>query len=403
MAVSFEYTSAPINSLKVVSVSDKGTVTRMDIDGRIVTPTNRFWTSICSNFSTSGLSMKLFKMFTHAEVFERLAQKHNESVRLTIAKDDSKREEKLLAISKPDKGIAKYETVTQILAENNAKDVQYVDQAGIVRSWHTPPRIQNLTIGGDTLVPQYVMETPIDGFGKPLIYLSLLRQVCSNGMIGYARAFRTELSIGKNDDVTFAMQRALESYSNEEGYMAIQQRLDAAMNSWASVNEVNTVAKALSKITFLPRLNNGRDYNGWIDELELNVNRDFESGKTSEVQYMGMRMQKALSSLSGDICHIYGIVQVDALSQRRMATMPARCTVYDLMNYLTEVATHYCDQDGSRRLQSILGTLLSSEYDLENSRASYKDFADWNVANSDEADVITMEQQAKHTELAELN
>src|SRR5260221_348195 len=74
-----------------------------------------------------------------------------------------------------------------------------------------------------------IIDTPIDGFGRPSVYLSLLRLVCSNGAVGYSPAFRSELSVGKGDDgVAFALTRVLDGFNNEDGYAALRQRFESA-------------------------------------------------------------------------------------------------------------------------------------------------------------------------------
>ena len=53
------------------------------------------------------------------------------------------------------------------------------------------------------------------------------------------------------------------------------------------------------------------------------------------------------------------------------------CKVYDLLNFASEVATHHADNYGARSSQAWLGSLVSSEYDLENSCDSFGDFRDF--------------------------
>ena len=88
-------------------------------------------------------------------------------------------------------------------------------------------------------------------------------------------------------------------------------------------------------------------------------------------------MITAFHRMTGDVSQIYGLANVDALSVKRQRTLPVNCTVYDLLNFVSEVATHHADDHGSRSSQAWLGTLISSEYDLEDSRDSFDDFQDF--------------------------
>lgn len=393
----FSYNNARVDEFKVRATDSDGNVTLMQVGDRCVQPTDRFWTSLCSSFSTVGLSKKLFKMFTHEEVFTRLRQTQSDPLRVTFAEYDEGKTVKMLAVTKPDKPVARYDDVINILNKYDGEKVQYQDggtsgTSGIVQSWHTPPRMDNFEIGGDKFIPKYVMETPIDGFGKPLIYLSMLRQVCTNGMVGYSRAFRSELSLGKNEEVTHSLERALDSFSNEEGYMALRDRIEAARGSWASIAEAGNIGKTLSRLSghFVDKgsssmLNTIGNIKGW------------DGAGTAD--HLTIKIQKAFASQIGDLCQIYGIVHLDALSRRRMASMPCKATVYELMNFATEVATHYCDETGARALQADMGTLLGNgEYDLEGTREECPTFADWMVASDTEQEQFRTSQVEAHGE-----
>lgn len=380
-----EYGSAALNSFQVLETDDNGKVTVMSVDGRSVKPTSRFWTSLCSNFSTYGLSTKLFKLFTHQEVFQRVSDvigaDGKDRLRFALETFDAGNPN-LLAVTNPNKAVVEYERMGEVLARYNAQGTEY--KGGIIRSTHAPAHMDDVQIAGDGFSHQYVMETPIDGFGKPLIYLSLLRQVCSNGMIGYARAFRTEINIGRGGeegDTMFSISRALDSFNNEEGYAALRQRFESAANSWASVYEVNRVNKVILKMAqkgmfAAPQAKR----QGYIEHLAtrrntvLGVGADLGGIEQNPVNIMIMR---AFTQMVGDLCSIYGIAHLDAVSLKKMQKIPARCTMYDLLNFVTECATHYCGEKDGRLLQAEVGNFVSNEYDLENSCESYQQFQDF--------------------------
>jgi hypothetical protein len=378
------YGTAPLNGFKVKHIED-GKVRAMSVDGVDVTPTPRFWTSLCSSFSTYGLSTKLFRLFEHAEVFQRLSDRvggeGKDRVRFAL-EDSGAARPTLLAVSNPARALVPYEKAKQMLARYDAGTVEYA--GGIVRSTHAPQHMDDVSIAGDGFTHQYVMETPIDGFGKPLIYLSLLRQVCSNGMIGYARAFRTEINIGnaseREDDTMFSITRALDSFNNEEGYAALRDRFESAAMSWASIYEVNRVSRVIDQMTkggmfrapSVPQL-------GCVEQLatKRNIVLGGDGSSATDSNPINIRILRAFTQLSGNLCEIYGITHLDAMSQKKMTKVPARCSMYELLNFLTELATHYCDEKNGRLLQAEVGNFVSSEYDLEGTKETHPDFSDF--------------------------
>ena len=409
MSTAVKYDAAPINAFRIAEQEEKtGRVTMLEVDGRKFQPTSRFWTSLCSSYSTHGLSMKLFKLFTHAEVFQRLTDRLNGKDRIRYAfEDNGNTPGTLLAITNPTKAFVPFERVGDTLAKFNAKKVEY--SGGIVRSTHSPAHMADFQVGGDEFAHEYVMETPIDGFGQPLIYLSLLRQVCSNGAIGYCRAFRTELNIGKggagaeNADVMHSIERALDSFSNEEGYAALRQRFDAATNSWASIAETNRIYKVLDAMGKKAMFREGENVGQGAKmvsafaakraaslNLGSGLRASIEEGTPTTIKIM-----RAYTGLVGDLCAVYGLTHIDALTRKKMQQLPSYCSMYDLINFATEVATHYCTEKNGRLLQAELGNFLMSEYDLENTRQAKPDFADWFVRDQTTGKNVESIAQAK--------
>jgi hypothetical protein len=56
------------------------------------------------------------------------------------------------------------------------------------------------------------------------------------------------------------------------------------------------------------------------------------------------------------------------VNTKKLKTLPAKCSVYDLINFATEVATHHSDTTAARRLHGWVGGLISNEYDLEGAK-----------------------------------
>ena len=51
--------------------------------------------------------------------------------------------------------------------------------------------------------------------------------------------------------------------------------------------------------------------------------------------------------------------------------------VYDLLNFASEVGTHYATTEGNRTMQAFVGGLISDEYDMEGTAEQTQDFGDF--------------------------
>jgi hypothetical protein len=293
-----------------------------------------------------GFGDNVFRYFDHCEVFDRISTRNaDDRVRWCIAHGQNG-EEKLLAVSSPKRPLITYDEVTRLVAHYEGRDVQYHD--GVVTSTHVPRSGERLlAIGGDEFQHRYVMETPVDGFSHPKIYLSLLRLLCSNGAIGYVRTFRSDVSLGK--DIGHCISRALDSYDNEEGYAALRQRFESAQTSWASVRECRTLTALLEKV-------------------------GLTGGATKE------HLRRQFFKITGDLHQLYGLANLDALSAKRQRVLPSRCRVYDLLNFASEVATHHSTPAGNQALQAFVGATIADEFDLEGTASKGNEFADLFVA-----------------------
>jgi hypothetical protein len=83
--------------------------------------------------------------------------------------------------------------------------------------------------------------------------------------------------------------------------------------------------------------------------------------------------------MTGDTNKLYGLANLDSLSIKRQRTLPVRCTVYDALNFATEVATHYSVAGASRQLNAWVGTLISQEYDMEGTQQKFDDFDQFHI------------------------
>ncbi len=341
----FDYGHASVSDLRVRKVqrtpSGKVKLRHLEIKGRPVTASSRFWRSFFTRF---GIAENVFRYFSPDEVFERItAQKSDESFRYCIAKtgpSESNNDGELLAVTNIKRPVIRYEEIAELVANYGGTNVRYHD--GLVMSTHEPRGgSRSLQIGGDQFHDRFCLETPVDGYGHPRLFLSMLRLVCQNGMIGYAKAFRSDLPVGK--EMNYCIARALESFDNGDGYAAIRQRFESSQNSWASVHEC----------------------------LQLGVVLD-RAQRDRQLKVPGLIGR--FRSIAGNMSELYGLANLEALSDKRRRILPSQARVYDLINFASEVATHHSLPEGSRRIQAYIGSLISDEYDLEGTAEGAADF-----------------------------
>jgi hypothetical protein len=331
----FEYGVSRIKEFEVQGTKDRTgetTVHRVLLAGLPLRPGKRFWTSLHIRF---GFTHNVFRYFSHEEVFRRIsAVSPDDRVRWCIERGP-RGKDRLLAVTNPAAGLIPHDDLQALLDRYEAEEVTYSE--GVVRSRHAPRLGDPFAIAGDDFRNNFVLETPIDGFGRPAVYLSLLRLVCSNGAIGYSPAFRSEINLGRSAAAgEYALVRVLDSFNNEEGYAALRQRFESAARSWASVNEVNHLYRTLARA-----LSDG-------DVRGPGGRRAGGDGAAEPVPRQALLRE--LSRLTGDLPQVYGLANLDALSAKRQRTLPAGCKVYELLNFASEVATHHATPQGHRTL-----------------------------------------------------
>ena len=225
-AIGFEYRNVPIKAIQVLDVkSAKGSVIDRDvvIDGDELAGSDRFWTSLFARF---GFNKAFFKYFSPEETFDRIALHNpNETLRVCVEKNTKSRS-RVLAVSAPDRAIVGFDELYALLEDNGGEQVKYSN--GVITSMQTPQRaMPDFDVADSAFRYQFCLSTPLDGYGAPNIYLALLRQVCGNGAVAMAPAFKSEVKLGKkDDDIMGQMLRAIDSFNNEEGFLALRQRLE---------------------------------------------------------------------------------------------------------------------------------------------------------------------------------
>lgn len=385
----FTYDIVAINDLvvntRLDAKSGKSVVDHIMVRDEPLQASERFWTSLFSRFH---INKAFFKYYDYAEVFDRISSvESSDRIRVCVERrdiGDGKSVNRLLAVTNPKSVIVPYDDLMDMLETSGHEGISYND--GMIESMHRP-RVGavELNVLGDAFNNRFVLDTPVDGYGSPNVYLSLLRKICTNGIIAMSKSFRSSVSLGKGDDnVAFALTRVLDQFSNDEGYACLRQRIEAAGNSWASVNEALILYKTLVK------LHGQEDHEGnpvisrtpdlstaYLSRLVDVPDASSPMGEVEDV--IGSPVIAAYHAMTGDTSRLYGLANLDALSNKRQRTLPVKCTVYDMINFATEVATHYATPSAARSLNAFVGTLISAEYDMEGTCEKFKDFADFHI------------------------
>jgi hypothetical protein len=371
MTQRFEYGQARVKDLAVTlkNVQGKPAVDRVLIDGEPFRPSARFWNSLQVRF---GFTANIFRYFRHEEVFARISEVASNDRLRWCAERRGDGPGTLLAVTNPTAPVMRHDDLMGLLGKNGAEEVNYHN--GVVRSRHTPRYGAPFDIAGDAFQNKYVIDTPIDGYGRPVVYLSLLRQICTNGAVAHTPVFRSELSLGRGEHgVGFALVRALDGFNNEEGYSALRQRFEAATRSWASVREATELYRTLVRLH----------------------HADGVAGDIPAVGTDGARepLLHAFHRMTGDLTRLYGLANLDALSVKRQRTLPTRAKVYDLLNFASEIATHHAEPAAARGLHAFVGDLISTEYDLEGTADHFGDWKDFFVKNEATTDTLAEMQR----------
>jgi len=338
---------APLGSFRVFhesALNPKKVVKRVnmvEVNGNTFQASDRFWNSLLSRY---GFGDSTFNYFSHKEVFDRIVQvKGNDELRYTIEgsdQDTAKRPAKMLAVVSAKAKIPEIPELLKLFGKFEGRDLTY--SGGTFVSRFNPfSGEREVNIGPDAFNERFAVEVPIDGWGKVKTYLEMLRQICSNGAIAMAPAFRSTVKVG--DDMLYALDRVLGSYDNGEGFVKLRERFDMAQKSWASVRECNGFIKIAAR---------------------------WPQGQT--------RMRQIVEA-TGDFCRVYGISSINLVPHKQQSALPARCRVYDLINLASEMATHHSSHEESRAYQGYIGTMLTENFDLEGTVEQVPEFKDFQI------------------------
>lgn len=383
----FTYDYIKIADLVVNTKTDvktgKKVVENIVVNDEVLTPTSRFWASLFSRFHINN---SFFKYYEYAEVFERIAAvEASDRIRVCVERTVDKFNRninRLLAVTNPKSVIVPYDELTGLLEDFGNDGIKYAD--GLISSFHRPRGAEEFTVLGDSFGNRFQLDTPVDGYGAPNVYLSFLRYACQNDLVAAGKTFRSNITLGKDsDNIAFALTRVLDQFNNEEGYAALRQRLESSGQSWASVYESTLLYKLLARLHTAvnpdgtPALHKRTMTTPYCVELMKKAAGDIVLA--TDEALLGSPIMNAFHAMTGDTSRIYGLANLDALSVKRQRTLPVRCTVYDMINFVTEIATHYTSPVAARQLNGWIGGLLSNEYDMEGTKTTFGDFADFHI------------------------
>ena len=310
---------------------------RLLLDGEPVIASDRFWSSL---FHKCGFNDVVFKYFTPDEVFQRIAQKDTKAQLRFTVENTANKQRRLLGVSSPSAPLLARDSALALLRAHGGDGMSYAD--GKITSTHLPAGGPGrFRIGPDDFEHRFTLDTPLDGFGEPRIWVTLLRLICVNGAIGMQRAFCNPVKLG--NEPLHALDRALSSYANADGFSAMRQRFESAQKSWASLEDVRSLERVMTAVT-------------WGGGEGAGARRG------------------AFERMVGDIPSIYGVASLEGISPKRRRLLPSRARVYDLLNFASEVSSHHAMPLVASKISAWIGTTIVDEFDLEGSAKEVNDF-----------------------------
>jgi len=282
--------------------------------------TKRFTHSVAQLF---GVPDATFHLFTPDEVFGRLVNKGAaKDVRVTSYRGD------LLGMSNPGRSVLNTSRLEDFL---NPDVTDHRFKNGVLTlSYRAGGEFESR---GQGYANTFSVQLPMDGASKICTYLGILRLACMNGAVAESSAFRSEIQQGKgNDDINTVVSRIVNNFRNDEGFDALQRRIDEANNTTASVSEVSQIRKIVH------------------DSRNLTP--------VAKTDFLA-----AIDGFAGTNHGMYDTVD-SAISRRRATLLPTLATVGDLINAASELSTHHAP-DSTNSINGWIGSKLTAEYDLE--------------------------------------
>lgn len=284
----------------------------------------RFFSSFARRMKFSN---NVFNYFSPQEFLSRVAERKPD-VEFQATFDNSSG--LLLGVTDPDRKLLPAHIACKVIADDpRTRKIAYND--GV---W-----VAEMMLDEKFEVPQageyyrkLQLNYPVDGLGLPSIYLATMRVVCSNGAVAAVSQFRTDIEV--NDESGTHLGKLLRSFSNDYGFSAMSERLIAAQDTVASVNE------------FLA-----------IDALIAANVSDKDAYR---------KIHDRLNDVAGDPCYQYTVTSLQSIPRKKQTLMPVACSVNDLLNFCSELTTHHGDLiHRPRAFDEKTGQMLAQEFDLE--------------------------------------
>lgn len=316
-----------------MSITPKGLVDMLDCDNdsikgvkvgdRLYKLTDRFYKSLAARL---GVPFGVFGLFSPHEVMDRAAERQPSlDLRMTVDTKDGK----VLGLTE-NKGLpVPVNYIDHVLREDKrTRTVEYSNGEIVANlaldEWWSVPKDSDYQLRVQCTVP-------VDGLSQPDMKLSMLRQVCTNGAVAEGRLFTTKMILKDNSGAHF--QRLLESFSNPDGVEALQDRIQAAASTKASVGEVLA--------------------------LEGMISRSVPDPKNQ------LLLRERLYEIADNPCVRYGVTDLTTIGLKKRSLLPVGCSVADLLNFASELGTHHREiVKEPRYIQSFFGTIMSHGCDL---------------------------------------
>lgn len=317
-----------------ISITPRGMVDELDCDddsikgirvgNTLYKPTERFYKTLASEM---GIPFGVFGFFSPLEVMTRAAEKEpNMLLRMTVDTGEGK----VLGLTQ-NKGIPMpIRFIENVLHDDSRlQEVEYSE--GVMSATLDLDEQWDVPHDGKYHV-RVRCRVPVDGVGMPDMNLATWRQVCSNGAVAESPLFRSKMEIKDNSGEHF--RRLLASFSNPTGVELLQQKMCDAAETKASVGEVVL--------------------------LEGLIRRSVPNTRNQ------MLLRERLYEIAENPCVRYGVTDLSNIGVKKRSLLPVGCSVSDLLNFASELATHHVDMlKTSAPLQAFSGTLLAKGFDLE--------------------------------------
>ena len=305
-------------------VEDNGRFRGLAVDGEEYKPSHRFLKGLAQRMK---VPLGVFELFTPLEVIHRAAERAPDlHLRLTVDRE----EHKALALIE-DRGVPIPAGNIEIIMKDDRRLQEFDYHDGVItgrfdlgEAWDIP---------NDSKYGVHIStEVPVDGMGTPETTLATWRQICSNGAVAEAPMFRTKMEVKDNGGEHF--RRLLRSFSNPRGVELLHERLLAANETKASVDEVY--------------------------QAETFIRRQVRDARHQ------MLLCERLQEVADSPCVRYGVTDLGTIGERRRGLLPTGASVADVMNFVSELNTHHGALLRNRNAANgLLGEFYARSYDLE--------------------------------------